>query len=788
MTLFGFSRRDVASQLNAFSKKNLVPVYPDRDPVPPGLSDFMSGRQTAVDPELYFFYSDEDIPPAEKIEDPDSSADFLWEAGSTSAPQRIYKTRIRDDSDWGELGQPVNVSRVRTVEDGANLSYGTSTAHVYNSWETAIRGNEIGICALVGGVLFALQRPAVRRIRFRLQTDFADTGLATAFILDSWGDSNLLCDGAIVTVCDPRKLFAHAIGSTNAKLTQMQSHNTDPGAFLHMGGSVGYAIETYQIEACQYNTPFDCLDECGSGAFCYPRFEVEQCTQSANKMLVNIPDYDNRPKGGEGQELVELSFLPTAAFDSQWPYVDFPPEIITHPPEGSGSPATYTIKAGNPHNFSARYNGWAIIERNLIPSRLENSANRCVPYSSNSSAPAEWHITDVQYPIARWICVEWQASMAVWLYADDFFEGEQPTLYFYNPDDPGKTINDFIATSPCLQVGCLEEGEKGIAFWDPNDQKYYVIATNSALYGTAKKIESLARLLPVTPEEPFPLDYGEECSLEYKTLKEILVFGLKEPTCPPDVTDHVVHPVLESLEVIVGAYRPLDPETSCPEDIAQFYRKEIHVCKYEDAVTVEMDVCCKPCGCCLTDSGPVPGVTEEYCDDLGGVWFEDADCPECYPCDDCSSECPSGLEFTLDNITTQNIQPGGKTVIADLATAEWSSADEGCCVKLTVVFRENGLLPETRVATVCVETISSIFNCSSNFMQSLTLDWDIPDVHNVTLPTELGNSVPGQCLGSYGTSGCGILPINPQNLPAPAISGTWDEVQISVTCCDYPSP
>ena len=635
MTLFGFSRRDVASQLNAFSKKNLVPVYPDRDPVPPGLSDFMSGRQTAVDPELYFFYSDEDIPPAAKIQDPNSSGDFLWEAGSTESPQRIYKTRIRDDSDWGELGQPVNVSRVRTVEDGANLSYGTSTAHVYNSWETAIRGNEIGICALVGGVLFALQRPAVRRIRFRLQTDFADTGLATAFILDSWGGSSL-CDGAIVTVCDPRKLFAHAVGSTNASLIAMQGHNTDPGAFLHAGGSVGYAIETYQIEPCYGNDPFDCIADClgaGSPLKCYPRFEVEQCTQPANKMLVNIPDYQNRPTGKLGVERVELSFFPASAFDSQWPYVDFPPEIMTHAGEGSGSPATYTISARNPHRFSARYNGWAVIERNLIPSRLENAANRCVAYSPNSSAAAEWDITDVQYPIARWICTQWQASTEKWLYGSQYFEGDDPEPYFEDPDEPGKNIHDYIVTSLCLEVGCLEEGEKGIAFWDPNDQKYYVIATNSALYGTAKKIESLARMLPASGGEPFPLDYGDNCSLEFKTLKEILVFGLKDPGCPPVVTDHVVHPELQSLEVVTGAYRGVDTNL-CPEDYATLYRKTIHVCSYEEAVDVSLDLCCEPCGCCLIDGVANQGVTEAYCTEQGGEFFPDSDCPEATCCEE----------------------------------------------------------------------------------------------------------------------------------------------------------
>ena len=45
------------------------------------------------------------------------------------------------------------------------------------------------------------------------------------------------------------------------------------------------------------------------------------------------------------------------------------------------------------------------------------------------------------------------------------------------------------------------------------------------------------------------------------------------------------------------------------------------------------------------------------------------------------------------------------------------------------------------------------------------------------LPTEIGNSSPGVCAGTYGTGGCGYLPVD----SSPGLG--WDEISITVSCC-----
>jgi len=53
-------------------------------------------------------------------------------------------------------------------------------------------------------------------------------------------------------------------------------------------------------------------------------------------------------------------------------------------------------------------------------------------------------------------------------------------------------------------------------------------------------------------------------------------------------------------------------------------------------------------------------------------------------------------------------------------------------------------------------------------------------VLGMTLPTEIGNNVPSQCVGTYGNNqGCGLEPVDPDQF-----GGTWDNVSFFVTCCE----
>ncbi len=67
MSLYGFSRKDIAQQLSEFAKKDLIANYPTKPASAPGLSEFKDGAQTARDPELYMFRAANGIPAAEEV-------------------------------------------------------------------------------------------------------------------------------------------------------------------------------------------------------------------------------------------------------------------------------------------------------------------------------------------------------------------------------------------------------------------------------------------------------------------------------------------------------------------------------------------------------------------------------------------------------------------------------------------------------------------------------------------------------------------------------------------------
>jgi hypothetical protein len=314
MSLYGFSRKDIAQQLSEFAKKDLIANYPTKPASAPGLSEFKDGAQTARDPELYMFRADDGIPAAEEV----AAAGDDVKIECTKALCKIYKPRMRSQSDWADNDKDVDVNRVKTFADGTQKSgstqYGTATYWVYNTHTEAIPANTMSLCALVGGVLFAFPpQKTQKRIRFRLKTSFNDNGYASAYVLDQWGCNDLTLNTP-VNVCDPRKLFAHAIGADS--LTAIHNENPSIGDFLHAGGSVGYAVMTYDIDP-----PEDCLNcqtpiSACEPANCYPRWEVEQCTQIANKMKVQIDATNGTGKitgeiaedgSNEGQKILKFT-------------------------------------------------------------------------------------------------------------------------------------------------------------------------------------------------------------------------------------------------------------------------------------------------------------------------------------------------------------------------------------------------------------------------------------------------------------------------------------------------
>ena len=801
MTLYGFSREDIARQLSHLAKKDLIANYPDSATTPPGLAEFSQGRQTGVDPELYLFRNGPDeIPAAHSEIDPDASAgDIIIQAGVTQTPQAIYKPSIRPDPnndpsdpnydpnvpnpDYNVLGQDVDFRRIHTFEDMANNStYGTATAFVYNPWDKPIPANTVGVCAVVGGILVALQKPPTRRIRFRLVTNFNDQGWALADVQDSWGDPNICwgASGQTEKVYDPRKLFAHARGYNDTQIAGLEATAPLPTDMFNKGGSVGYAIETWD---CAAGESFNCNVDCGPDSHCYPRFEVEQCTQTANKLLVRIDGHATGrnnafPKGTDSPgmlsppEELNLKVDPDECLISDWPYVDFPTEVRLDQQSGE----IRVEKVYNPHRFTA-CDGWATIERVNYPSRFQNSTNRCVPYTpSQYTRHHEWHIVDVQKPIARYICVTYNVSGSgselekSWSYGSVFFEGTDPTCYF---SGEGDSIDDHIETAPCLYVDCLKNGSSGVAFWDPNAQKYYVFSTDSALYGRAKNYEIIGKNQD-NPENVTLIEYGEECALNYKVLQYIKAFGDNDPGCPTTYSNRVTNPNLKSVDVLTDVTRSyvceidgsVDPsitdESACTaaggtwklsEEIC-FDKKVVFVCDDEDTEDVCVNVCC--------DDEPTPP-SPDYC-------FE---CEHCFE---------SEVKFQNFVLVWSNVDDGTGQVFGGRATNavfEELAFSDGCCARLTCTLESDNpaIAPQTVTATVCIEIAGAGF-CNLSTLK-VTFAWSQANYAGVTLPTEMCGGLLNGCVGDYGLSGG--AGVNPNN-PSPT-GGTWDEAGIAVVGC-----
>jgi hypothetical protein len=175
MTLYGFSRKDVTRQLSDFAKKDLISGYPTEDVLQHGLGEFQQGMQTAADMELYAFISPEDIPAA--VSTVDDGGSVRMEAAVSPQRCKIYKPYPRSRQGDVADNQEVDVEVIQTGKGAAEgLNYGDAAYYVYNTFAQAIPANTISFCAVFGGVLFAIEKPPQQRVRFRLKTDFDDTG------------------------------------------------------------------------------------------------------------------------------------------------------------------------------------------------------------------------------------------------------------------------------------------------------------------------------------------------------------------------------------------------------------------------------------------------------------------------------------------------------------------------------------------------------------------------------------------------------------------------------------
>lgn len=720
----------------------------------------------------------------------DVHGDGCWLMHDPESPEQFKRTTggvarvITADSATGEVvanfDEQQRLWRYELTEDVQNLVgvgnlidlggnvYASNTSFRFTN--STKREGDSGFCVHTGNNFDAIEAVPTAageptpRFRFRLKTDFDDTGVATAYVLDVFGnvtnpDGSPVELGDILNVHDPRKCFAHAVGSDSLATIHAVG---DP--FFPAGGSVGYAVKTEQLKASP-NDPDDPQ---------YPRWEVEQCTQTVQRMKVQIDgrfspsgSNDTQPTGELNEGSKRLFFNAQDAILSRWPDVDYAPEWT---PFTEGEQYDWQIYVENPHRFSAG-DGWAIIERVVNRSRVEDASNVDTPYSAITQGEVEWHIVDVQRPIARWLQVKWGSNG--WRPGEEHAEGEDPAGaqvgYLF---DDGGLLDQHIRTAPGLETDCLDIDEIGWAFWDMNQQYYNVIVTDSALMGAPIEIEPVATYANAV----LPMAEFDGCDLTLRKLTPVKVFGNKEP-CPITQDSETISPTLTQVNVMMGI--SIDPEK--PTEVC-FTTGSVYVCSGTiNPEPICIDVC-EPCdpqiGCCeLSDGTYLPDQTLDQCNQQNGSWLgPGTECPDppdpCVACDVCE---------LCDGVILQP-QPPIKTGIgADPNFAESTFDPDSCAMSANCKITCTGTwtspgLPDI-AGTVSWELKKDQFGeCYlEQTANPATINGFMVDGWKL-----LGSGFQNCCDDGYGTSfGLGIEPLNGQD-PA---TEQWDECNVQATCC-----
>tara|TARA_R110000824_G_scaffold10010_7_gene44363 strand:+ start:3634 stop:6105 length:2472 start_codon:yes stop_codon:yes gene_type:complete len=319
------------------------------------------------------------------------------------------------------------------------------------------------------------------------------SGRALATVIDS-GNTTLAVD-TVLTVNDPNKEFCFSAV-----------------------GSIGWATKGTVKSAD------------GPPVVSSEEWVIESCTQLINKVVADcdsaIAPWDVSTPAHVIDGIESMSY---------WPY------ILTHPSEVSVIDPAMVI---NSHRFTANP-GRVWLERREVLAD-EQSIDEIIPYTATEPV-WEWHITDVEYPTARWVQVKYDGSE---LWSTDAptpsTPGATSTKYFegFNPNS-NSLIAGYIAPAYTsgLDTWCaIETNIKGLAFLDDTTGNYIVSSTMSAYYGEGKKVRSVAvlttdglegDLIEDDTSDPDPCGKGK-----YKELINMVAFGNPDVSngCPLEQT------------------------------------------------------------------------------------------------------------------------------------------------------------------------------------------------------------------------------------------------------------
>ena len=602
-------------------------------------------------------------------------------------------------------------------------------------------------------------------------------------LLDDAGE-NITC-GSSLTVSDPHNLFPDTVFAVDQNITRcLEGSSTPPG----LGGSVGTAY---------YRTPTTaCNDPPGTN-----RWEVETCTQSVNKMEVQValplngcikaaPDFP-------GQTYPVQFFNPNRDFLSQAPARDFPMEARDATPE-EGS--CWAIDVENPYAYTIDTGDAVIIER-WSDKGTTRATDTNVPHNLAQSS-VRWIIAEVLKDyygnaigeMARYILVELldsavgaafqgQGSAAGEYFAlNDYWEGKSPASFGADYLDTCRPKMVFA-----LDTACKEAGTRYVGSFDPGRHLFMLFATESAMLGEASQITSITNATPLG-----------NCGI---TFTQQTHFGFPCDFLP---TSYQWQPTLQSLDVITSAGTNPASGELC------LYKDTIQVCDYtQSADTQCVDICiCVSCA----DSNCVYTYNEDT-----AYWVQTTPCPEgcecsgetptntpgpgdpttitypcrnpsppvvtCTQCDGCtfgSTDCETfGYEITLPVMNATN--GSGHSVVLNSGSAVISRTGD-CTWEITGLIWRDFTTGTTTNATVTVTQglPGGSTNPSCTPYAFLSLSWTPASGEGITFPTELNGSQPACApigYGQGGGGGCGLMPQNPGG------GGIWGNVTMQTVCC-----
>lgn len=295
---------------------------------------------------------------------------------------------------------------------------------------------------------------------------------------------------------------------------------------------------------------------------------------------------------------------------------DMPPEVV------EASLNDYAIVADNTFKLDAG-TGAIVTIRRQTNVEISDPGNLDVPKGS-SATTARWEIAEVFEQKARWTQWTWVgSSQAATL--DAFWEGADPRLC-----SPAPTLNHVFDTE------CLDQGDKIIACYRPEQDDYVSVSTQSALYGPGAPYEVLIEQLSFK---------GSACQLEYKKIPTKLF-------CTPEITLPTVA-VAPSTTV-----RSLDSVYVSGTEVCIAYTDYVvPLCDIGGYGADCVDICPIICQCPELYSKPEicgpPPCKDINCiwewqggDAPAGNWVQITDCPEQNP--DCECEDQNTPPFTGD--------------------------------------------------------------------------------------------------------------------------------------------